>query len=417
MKTGNVRTFIVGIIILVLLIGTCSAGFVAGTVFSSPNLSIADIFKAKINPNDSPSTNGGDKQPIDLLFKPFWQAWDLVHSEYYEQPVNDVTLMRGAIKGMLDSLGDQHTSYIDPEQLTAFNAQITGEEYEGIGAWVDPNKDFLTIISPMPESPAEKAGLKSGDQIIAIDGVDMTGLDGELVRQKVIGPAGSSVRLTIRRSGLENTFDVTIVRAKIQSSNVMGRMLDNNVAYIRLLAFGDKKTLEDFRTTLQTLLDQKPNGLILDLRFNGGGLLESSIDVASEFIDKGVIAYEQYGDGTKKSFEARPGGIATKIPLVILINEGSASASEIVAGAIQDLGRGKLVGTKSYGKGSVQIWTDLVDEQGAVRITIAKWLTPNGRTIHGIGLEPDIIVPITDQDIQAGIDPQLNKAIDILTQP
>lgn len=419
MKSSAFRIAVGGILILLLLAGTCSAGFIAGRMFTpgSPGLPVS-ILPGSNGSQSNPSPSSGDGTPQDLkqLFAPFWQAWQLVHDQYVDQPVDDVSLMRGAIKGMLEALGDQHTSYIDPEQLKSFNTQLQGEEYEGIGAWVDTSSEYLTIISPMPGSPAEKAGLKNGDQVIAIDGEDMKGIDGELVRQRVIGPAGSTVVLTIQRPGTPDPFDVEITRASITSSNVIGRMLDNKVAYVQLIAFGDDKTTEDLRATLSQLLDQNPVGLILDLRNNGGGYLNSAIDVASEFMDNGVIVYEQYGDGTRNTFEAKSGGVATQIPMVVLINEGSASASEIVAGAIQDHQRGQLVGTKSYGKGSVQVWTDLVDNQGAVRVTVARWLTPNERTIHGVGLTPDVEVQITDEDIQNGRDPQLDKAVELLTQ-
>lgn len=419
MKSSAFRIAIGGILVLVLLASTCSAGFVAGRMLTPDTPSLpASILPGSNGSQSNPSASSGEGTPQDLkqLFAPFWQAWQLVHDQYVDQPVDDVSLMRGAIKGMLEALGDQHTSYIDPEQLKSFNTQLQGEEYEGIGAWVDTSSEYLTIISPMPGSPAEKAGLKNGDQVIAVDGEDMTGIDGELVRQRVIGPAGSTVVLTIRRPGTPDPFDVKIARASITSSNVIGRMLDNNVAYVHLIAFGDEKTTEDLRTTLSQLFDQNPDGLILDLRNNGGGYLNSAIDVASEFIDNGVIVYEQYGDGTRNTFEAKGGGVATEIPMVVLINEGSASASEIVAGAIQDHQRGQLVGTKSYGKGSVQVWTDLVDNQGAVRVTVARWLTPNERTIHGVGLTPDVEVQITEEDIQNGRDPQLDKAVELLTQ-
>jgi carboxyl-terminal processing protease len=324
--------------------------------------------------------------------------------------------MRGAIQGMVDALGDEHSSYIDPDSLEEFQAQLTGTQYEGIGAYVDTTREYLTIIAPMMGSPAEKAGLKPGDQIIAIDGEDMTGIDGELVRQKVLGPAGTKVRLTIKRPGVAEPFDVEIVRASIKSTNVIGRMERNNIAYIRLLAFGDENTIRDFREMLKKLLAEKPDGLILDLRNNGGGLLNSAIEITSEFIKDGIVAYEVYGDGRRETFKASGKGLATEIPLIVLVNEGSASASEIVAGAIQDLGRGKLVGATTYGKGSVQVWNDLLNNQGAVRITVARWLTPNGRTIQGIGLTPDVEVQMSEEDYAAGKDPQLDKAIELLAK-
>jgi carboxyl-terminal processing protease len=267
----------------------------------------------------------------------------------------------------------------------------------------------------MPGSPAEKTGLKPGDQIIAVDGEDMTGIDGELVRKKVIGPAGTTVKLTIAREGQE-PFDVDIERANITVPSLETRMLDNNIAYVHLFVFGDT-TAKDLKEALKELMIQNPQGLILDLRYNGGGYLETAIEVASQFIDDGTIMYEEFGDGNRKSYDARTGGVALDVPIVVLINEGSASASEIVAGAIQDRQRGSLVGVQSYGKGSVQIPTQLKDNEGAVRITTARWLTPNGRTIHQKGLEPDYIVPVTAEDLDANRDPQLDEAIELLTQP
>jgi carboxyl-terminal processing protease len=330
--------------------------------------------------------------------------------------------MRGAISGMLDALGDEHTSYMDPEQFQQANIPLDGE-YEGIGAWVDPDTEFLTIVSPMPDSPAEKAGLKPGDQIIAVDGEDMAGIDGNLVIRRVLGPAGSDVVLTIFREGEAEPFDVTITRAKITIPSVDSRMLDNNIAYVQLITFGDT-TVQDLRAALSDLLAQNPDGLILDLRNNGGGYLTTAIDVASEFIPEGIVMYEQFGDGSREEFNSNGRGIASEIPLVVLVNEGTASASEIVAGAIQDLGRGQLVGVTTFGKGSVQQWIPLTDDEGAVRVTVARWLTPNERQIHEIGLEPDFVVEMPE--LEEGLetpppdsgeeqpDPQLDKAIEIL---
>ncbi|MCS6907089.1 MAG: S41 family peptidase [Anaerolineales bacterium] len=400
--------------LFVIVIGATLTGFYAGRISAAQQAAAPTL--PGTSSREAPSAEVASDQNVNELFAPFWQTWRLIHEQYVEQPVDDVKLMRGAIQGMLNALEDEHTSYIDPESLELYQAQISGTEYEGIGAYVDTTREYLTIIAPMMGSPAEKAGLKPGDQIIAIDGEDMTGIDGELVRQRVLGPAGTKVRLTIKRPGVEKPFDVEIVRATIKSTNVIGRMERNNIAYIRLIAFGDENTTRDLRQMLRKLLAENPQGLILDLRNNGGGLLNSAIDIASEFIKEGVIAYEVYGDGRKETFRASGKGLATEIPLVVLVNEGSASASEIVAGAIQDLGRGKLVGATTYGKGSVQVWNDLVNNQGAVRITVARWLTPKGRTIQGTGLTPDVEVAITEEDYAAGKDPQLDKAIELLTK-
>jgi carboxyl-terminal processing protease len=349
---------------------------------------------------------------LDTLFQPFWEAWNIVHDEYVDQPVDDVALMQGAIRGMMDALGDDHSSYMDPQTYESANESLSGE-YEGIGAWVDTTADYLTIISPIPGSPAESVGLEPGDKIIAIDGDDMTGIDAELVRQRVLGPAGSTVVLTVAREGESEPLDFSITRDKIVIKSATGEMLENNIGYVQITTFGDRTTPE-LRAALSDLMAQNPEGLIIDLRNNGGGFLTTSVEVASEFIGEGVILYEQYGDGERDIYRALKDGQATEIPLVVLINEGTASASEIVAGAIQDYDRGKLVGITSYGKGSVQNWVPLSNDQGAVRVTIAKWLTPDERTIQDTGLTPDVEVEITDEDRQNDLDPQLDKAIEVL---
>ncbi|HEX7973748.1 MAG TPA: S41 family peptidase [Anaerolineales bacterium] len=417
MKSRSLITITSLVVALILLAGACSAGFIAGRVLVPGTSRLVIGAPGQVDGTSSSNAKqpGGTPKDVSQLFAPFWQAWQLVHNEYVDQPVNDVTLMRGAIKGMLESLGDKHSSYFTPEQLTQVNAHLNGETYEGIGAWVDVTGKYLSIIGPIPGSPAEKAGLKLGDLIIAVDGQDMTGQDGDLVRQKLLGPKGTTVRLTIRRPSVDQPFDVEIQRASITIPSVTGKMLDGNIAFVQLFTFGDK-TSDDLRAVLKDLLAQHPAGLVLDLRGNGGGYLDTGIAVASEFIRDGVVMYEQYGDGQKKTFQSSGNGLATDIPLVVLINQGSASASEIVAGAIQDRGRGKLVGVTSYGKGSVQVITPLSSGEGAIRVTVARWLTPNGKTIQEVGLKPDVEVKITEDDIKTNRDPQLDQAVALLTQ-
>jgi carboxyl-terminal processing protease len=240
----------------------------------------------------------------------------------------------------------------------------------------------------------------------------MTGIPGEIVIQSVLGPAGTDVVLTIVRGDAE-PFDVTVTRAHIVLKSAEGKMLDNGIAYVQINTFGDNTTAE-LRAALKDLMAQNPKGLVVDLRNNGGGYLTTAIEVGSEFIGKGPIMFEKYGDGTMKEYDANSGGQALDIPMVVLINEGSASASEIVAGALQDTKRAKLVGVTSYGKGSVQEWLPLSNNQGAVRITVARWLTPLKRTIHHIGLTPDVVSKMTKEDFDAGRDPQLDAAIKAL---
>ncbi len=399
------------LVVVILLTGACSAGFILGRALDGLPEGAGILLPAG-SENNPGQEAGAEPADRDELFEPFWQAWDILHEQYVDQPVNDEELMRGAIQGMLQALGDDHTSYMDPFTFEQSTSHLQGE-YEGIGATVDTTSEYLTIISPMPGSPAEEAGLKAGDQVVAVDGVDMAGVEGELVRRRVIGPAGTEVTLTIKREGVDTPFDVTLKRARIVMPSVESEMLEENIAYIRLNTFGDD-TASDLENALRDLLKQNPSGLILDLRNNGGGYLDTAIDVASQFIDDGVILYEDYGNGQRQTYNAKGRGLATDIPMVVLINEGSASASEIVAGAIQDHNRGKLIGTTSFGKGSVQIVTRLVNDQGAVRITIARWLTPDERTIHQLGLTPDMFVELTETDLEAERDPQLETAVEYL---
>lgn len=405
--------------VLIVALGSFAGGFVTGHLLpfgTFPMAGITDVPTEAPQSTASPEQLAATPEELQTLFAPFWQAWNLIHENYVVQPVDDVALMRGAIDGMMQALGDEHSTYMNPEEYQQANESLEGS-YEGIGAYVDTTTDYLTITSPIPGSPAEAAGLLPGDKIVAIDGEDMTGIDAELARRRVLGPAGSTVVLTIVREGEESPLEFTIVRARITIASADGEMLEGNIAYIQVTTFGPN-TMPELNSVLEELMPQNPKGIILDLRNNGGGFLQTSVDVTSQFLEQGVVLYEQYGDGNRITFEVVPGGAATDvdIPMIVLINEGSASASEIVAGALQDSGRAKLLGTVSYGKGSVQIWYPLSEENGAVRVTIAKWLTPNGNTIHDIGLTPDYPVELTEDDRIADRDPQLDEAVRILLE-
>ncbi len=405
----TVRIVLAILIGFVLVAGSFSGGVLVGWLL--PERSSLESPLAAIDPTlgvSATSTPGN----IEELFAPFWETWDIVHEQYVDQPVDDLKMMQGAISGMLDSLGDEHTGYMDPDTFIEATRPLDGS-YEGIGAYVDVTGDYLTIISPMPGSPAEAAGLKAADRVVMIDGKDMTGIDPSVALKSVIGPAGTEVTLTIQRGEENEMLEFTITRATIDLPSVEGEMLDNNIAYITISTFGENTT-DLLKETLRELLANNPKGIILDLRYNTGGYLVTAIEVISQFIPSGVVMIEVEGDGTETVYEALPGGLATEIPLVVLVNEGSASASEITAGAIQDFDRGVLVGVTTYGKGSVQNWISLNDNQGAVRVTVARWLTPNRRQIHKVGLTPDYIVEMTDADFEAGNDPQLDKAIEIL---
>jgi carboxyl-terminal processing protease len=410
MNSNPLKIILIAFASIIILLGTFSGGFLVGQAY--PLLVNPENNNGSQTSLTIPEISSSESPELDKLFEPFWETWNYVNDQYVDQPVDHTLMMRGAIDGMLASLGDPHTSYMDPEIFQQQNAPLQGE-YEGIGAWVDVSGEFLIIISPMPGSPAEAAGLKPDDQVIAVDGEDMTGIEGNLVLRRILGEAGTDVTLTIFRPSSNESFDVTITRQKITIPSVTGEMLENDIAYVQLINFGDK-THQDLRKILKDLLKEKPIGLILDLRNNGGGYLNTAIDVTSEFVNQSPIMYEEFGDGERITYKAKPNGLATDIPLVVLINEGTASASEITAGAIQDYERGVLVGKISYGKGSVQNWVTLQNDQGAIRVTIARWLTPNERQINELGLTPDIEVEITEEDIEAERDSQLEKAIEIL---
>ncbi len=429
MENKVLRSCLLAVVIIALLGVTFFSGFAAGSLL--PNNAIRQALGLEDKPllqvPSLPTVQPGEPtqeeqaptqvfqattdEELEELFQPFWESWDLLHENYVDQPLDDLALMRGAISGMLAATGDKHTSYMNPEQFEQANAEMSGEEYTGIGAWVNTTGEYIEVVSPMKNSPAEKAGLKAKDVVIAIDGEDMTGIPGDLALQKILGPAGEAVTLTIRRG--EEILEFTIVREKITVPAVEYEMLEDDIAYIALNTFNELST-KQMRDALKELLPQNPKGLIFDLRNNGGGFLVTAIEITSEFISDGIVMYEEYGDGSRESYNAQPGGLATEIPLVVLINEGTASASEITAGAIQDYGRGTLIGVTSYGKGSVQNWIALKTERGGVRITIARWLTPNGNQINEVGLTPDIEVPYTQEDVDADRDPQLDVAIDFL---
>ena len=408
------KAILISTVSVILLAGTFSAGFLVGHFipFGGQLPSVSDLVPFA-PPTVSPEQQTATPADVQELFKPFWQTWNLVHDQYVIQPVDDVKLMEGAINGMLQTLDVGLNYYENADTYAQTSDYLNGKDYEGIGAYVDITGDYMTIISPMRGSPAEEAGLRAGDKVIAIDGEDMTGVSPEAVRQKVLGPDGTTIVITILREGEDRPFDVSITRAKITTPLVESEMRSDGIGYVRLNTFGDSADSE-LRTAIQELLAQNPKGLILDLRYNGGGYLDQGIAVASEFLPEGkVVVYEKSGDGRLEENMSLGNGVALDIPMVVLVNEGSASASEIVAGALQDYGRAKLVGITSYGKGSVQSVNPLGDGS-IVAITSAQWLTPNQRLIQDVGLTPDVYVEYTQADFDAKRDPQLDAAVETL---
>lgn len=339
----------------------------------------------------------------------FWDTWDLVQEKYVDQEqVQDQDLIYGAIKGMVNALGDPYSGFMTPEENKQFMQDMQGS-FEGIGAEIGIRNGVLTIIAPLEGMPAEKAGLKSGDKVIKV-GEELTAemtLD-DAVR-KIRGPKNTEVVLTVLRDS--ESKEITITRGKIDIKSVKLKILDNNIAYIDLNGFLQDTNYE-FSITASKILLLNPKAVILDLRNNPGGYLDQAISVASWFVDKdSVVAIEDFGSNEQKEHKANGNARLKNYDLVVLVNQGSASGSEILAGALRDLRGIKLIGGKTFGKGSVQELENLKNKS-SLRISVAKWLTPNGYSIHEKGLEPDI--QILDDPETEDIDEQLEKALEIL---
>jgi carboxyl-terminal processing protease len=359
----------------------------------------------------SGATDAVPDAPLDKSFPTFWEAYQLLQEQYYgDDLAAGKKLEYDAIRGMIFGLEDQFTSFVDPNAAKIMEENSTGS-FSGIGAGVQLNKlRALQITKIYPNSPAEKAGLQVGDIITEVDGKSIVGEDINVQVSQVRGPEGSTATFTVVREGEDKPFKVDITRAKITIELVESRMLDGNVAYVSLSEFGAATTARQLQDAIQAVLDENPKGLIFDLRGNPGGFLDQAIDVADLFLPEGVVLYERTKDGDEQEFRSDDRGIAQEIPLVVLVNGGSASASEIVAGAIQDRGRGVLIGDKTFGKGSVQ-QINRLDDGSQLRITIARWFTPDNRGIHGEGIEPDISVERGDDP---KVDPQLDRAVEYL---
>lgn len=359
-----------------------------------------------VGPAGSPLGGPADDR---AAFAPLWEVYDILQRDYYARPVDAEALAEGAVQGMLAALDDPHSRYLSPDDEQAARQAMEGN-IEGIGAEVAYEDGRITIVAPYEGSPAAAAGLKPGDVLLAADGVSLVGMDMAEAIDLVRGPAGTSVRLLVGRDG--DTFEVLIERDVIRVPSVYGEMLDVGIAYVRLSRFGNT-TAEELADTLRALTDDQPMGMILDLRGNPGGGLEAAVDVADHFLDEGLILVEEFGEGREKRHRASSAGLAEDVPLVVLVDEGSASASEVIAGAISDRERGVLIGTTTYGKGTVQTWRSL-SNGGGVRITIARWLTPDGRWIQDEGLEPDFHVAMPEAAADESADTQLEAAVDYL---
>lgn len=345
-------------------------------------------------------------------FRVFWEAWHILERDFYGDLPDAQEMTYSAIRGVIDSLDDRYTAFLDPEMASIVREDMSGS-FEGIGAVVNMNDDGqLEIVRTFEGKPAARAGLKPGDIVLAVGDTAIEEMSVFEAVALIRGPAGSVARLTVKRQGVEEPFVVEVVRQKIEMPVVESKMLDDDIAYLKLSEF-NAQAASKLKAGLQSLLAEEPRGLILDLRDNPGGFLNVSVEIGSQFVGEGSILVEKLKDGQHRDYPAQSGGLATDIPLVVLVNGGTASASEIVAGAIQDAGRGILIGEQTLGKGSVQL-SHYLNDGSELRVTFARWFTPNGRAIHEEGLTPDIQVDMTDEDIEAGRDPQLQRAIEYL---
>lgn len=346
----------------------------------------------------------------DVDFEQFWDIWNLVKEEYYRQPVSDKDLYYGSLKGLVSGMGDPYSVYFDPEEAQQFAADLEGS-FEGIGTEIGIKEEKLQIVSPLRGSAAERSGLLPGDWIVMIDEVETFGMTVEEAVSRIRGEGGTQVVLTISRVGTEGVFDVTIVREKIMVDSVKWSIDDQNIMTVSISTF-NHDTTSLFNEAVQEALTANVAGIILDVRGNPGGLLTTAIEIASAWVGYDTVVIERIQDESN-SYKGVMAPRLQDIPTVVLVNGGSASASEIVAGALQDYGYAPLVGTQTFGKGSVQDYRELEDGS-AVKITTAEWYTPKGRTIHEVGIMPNHEILFTMEDYQAEIDPQHDVAIQIL---
>jgi carboxyl-terminal processing protease len=348
-------------------------------------------------------------------FGVFWEAWHLVEQNFLGDIPSMQQVTWGAIRGALSTLDDPHTTFLEPQPRQREKEDLSGR-FGGIGAYVTQSEDGKIILDPMPDLPAAKAGIQKGDVLTQVDDTKITSdLTVDDVVNLIRGEIGSIVRLTLVRQGVDEPIVVEVERQEIPSPSVEWRMLDGaeGVGYARITIFSGR-TAAELKDAIQQLKDQGMTSLVLDLRGNGGGLFDAAIDVASEFLSDGPVLVQLEKGGNEQVFTVRGHGTFTEGRLALLVDGGTASASEIVSGALQDRGRAVLIGQKTYGKGSVQSVFDLSDGS-SVHITSAKWLTPSRNLIDGQGLWPNFEVAITDDDRSQGRDPQLQRAIDYLT--
>ncbi|MFA7209243.1 MAG: S41 family peptidase [Parcubacteria group bacterium] len=347
----------------------------------------------------------------EVDFDLFWKVWDLLKEKYVNHDSLDAQeLVYGAIKGMLAATKDPYTTFFDPKETQEFDQDISGS-FEGIGAELGVKDGILTVIAPLDGSPSQKSGLLAGDKILQIGDKLTSDVSIDQAVDLIRGKKGTQVKLVILHKGDQETTEISITREMIKVKSVKIEFKENNIAYLKINQFGEK-TSDEFDAAMNQIISRGSKGIVLDLRNNPGGFLTSSVEIASRLIPRGkVVVTEEDGTGKKDNLYTAGGDRLSGLPMVVLINEGSASASEILAGALRDNRGLQLIGKKSFGKGSVQELIDLPNKS-SVKITVAKWLTPNGDYIMEKGISPDIDVDLTLDDFKNDRDPQLDKAME-----
>jgi carboxyl-terminal processing protease len=352
--------------------------------------------------------------PEEIDFSLFWEAYHKLQEKFVSpEKIGTQKIIYGAISGMVKSLQDPYTVFFPPEETKRFIEDTRGS-FEGVGMEIDIRNNQLQVVAPLEGTPAQRAGLRAGDKILAINGTSTADLTIEEAVNLIRGPKGTEVTLTIFRDGWQKPKEIKIVREVIQIPSLKWELKDNDIAYLKLYQFSEKASF-DFTQAAIEILNSPARAIILDLRDNPGGYLEVAQDIAGWFLERGqIVTIEDFGGKRENiKYKAEGNGKLSSYPTVILINKGSASGSEILAGALRDNRGIKLIGEKSFGKGSVQELEKLRDGS-SLKITVAKWLTPKGELITDKGLEPDIKVEMTEEDFEKGRDPQLDKAIEII---
>jgi len=406
MNNKNIKKKIgLSAIALVLIAGIFISGFYAGRGNKSATLLNHSL---AYSPEAETATTSADNL---LDFNLYWQVWDAIKTDYVDKnKVTNQDLFYGSLKGLAAAAGDPYTVFMDPTESQNFSNDLAGT-FEGIGAEVGMRNDIITVIAPIDGAPASKAGLLTGDKIYAVNGKSTIGMTVDEVVQEIRGPKDTTVTLTIIR-GKDKPRDLTITRSVIVVKSVKTEMRSDGIFVIRVSNFNDD-TADLFNAAVAEALTKNPKGIILDLRNNPGGYLETAVAMASEWIEAGPVVAEQFNGNKRNEYPSNGRARLKNFPTVVLVNGGSASASEIVAGALRDYKKATLIGETTFGKGSVQTLENL-SGGSTLKVTIAKWLTPAGDFINEKGLTPNIEVKMTADDVNKNLDPQFSKALQVL---